>query len=108
MRMWMVNPGFLCRNHLLGEHSEIHKHRHNFEKKHNMTGRAKQIDPARMQERHDELVLEMEKRGYNHQSPYTQPDITYLPPMPEVDINFNLKDLKERCEECKGRINEYR
>ena len=34
MRMWMLNPKFLCRQHLLGEHSEIHKFRHNFVKKH--------------------------------------------------------------------------
>ena len=24
MRMWMVNPGFMCNKHLLGEHVECH------------------------------------------------------------------------------------
>jgi len=39
MRMWMIDPSLLCRKHLLGEHNEIHKHRHNFEKHHSVTGR---------------------------------------------------------------------
>ena len=102
--MWMVNPKLLCRKHLLGEHGEIHKHRHNFVKKHNMTGRAHQIDPTKMEERHDELALEMLERGYNHNSPYEQPDISYLPKMPEVDIAFNIKDLCERCPDCRKRV----
>ena len=25
MRMWMINPIFMCKSHLLGEHNEIHK-----------------------------------------------------------------------------------
>ena len=39
MRMWMIKPELLCRQHLLGEHSEIHKHKHNFEKGHSIKGR---------------------------------------------------------------------
>ena len=64
----MIEPKFLCRKHLLGEHGEIHKHKHNFEKKHNMTGRMGQIFPDKMQERHDLLAEEMLNRGYNHKS----------------------------------------
>ena len=104
MRMWMINPKLLCRKHLLGEHGEIHKHRHNFVKKHNMTGRAGQIDPYAMQERHDELALEMEARGYNHNSPYEKPDVSYLGDMPPVDLVLNIQDLSERCSACRSRI----
>jgi hypothetical protein len=102
--MWMVNPRCLCRKHLLGEHGEIHKHKHNFEKKHSMTGRIGQIEPASMEARHDELAIEMVRRGYNHKSPYIQPDVSYLPNM-TVGIHKSLADLQSRCEDCTKLIN---
>ena len=76
----MADPKTLCRNHLLGEHFELHKFRHMFVKKRDMTTRIKrnQIFPSLMKQRHDELVCEMIRRGYNHNSPYKQPDISYL------------------------------
>ncbi len=107
MRMWMIDPKFLCRKHLLGEHGEIHKFRHNFVKKHKMNGRIGQIEPHMMEKRHEELVIEMKKRGYKHNSPYKQPNIEYLPKM-LVDKNKSIKDLIERCDECEKRINENR
>ena len=105
MRMWMVNPKLMCRKHLLGEHGEIHKHRHNFEKKHSINKRIElgQIEPLSMEKRHDELAREMLRRGYNHNSPYTMPDISYLPDFQKnfkVDTNMSKKDLFSRCSEC--------
>ena len=106
----MVEPSVLCKNHLLGCHYEIHKHRHNFEKHHSMTGRIFPIvliEPDHMQDYHDKLVIEMIARGYNHKSEYIQPDISYLPigqQHARADIEYNLKDLCQRCEECKKRI----
>lgn len=102
MRMWLVDPRILCRKHLLGEHGEIHKHRHNFVKKHKMNGRIGQIDPSLMEKRHQELAEEMIIRGYTHASPYEQPDISYLPEM-KVDVNLALTDLLSRCNECEQR-----
>lgn len=109
MRMWMIDPVLLCREHLLGSHSEIHKHRHNFVKKHNMRGRLQapaQIAPLEMESRHDELVKEMKRRDYNHNSPYSQPDVSYLGKLLEskVDLDYNIRDLMNRCPECKSRI----
>lgn len=107
MRMWMIDPKLLCRKHLLGEHGEIHKHRHNFVKNHKMTGRifpVVLIEPLSMQTRHDELAEEMVSRGYNHKSPYTQPDINYLSKEEQtakVDNILSLKELLLRCPECK-------
>lgn len=106
-RMWMINPRMLCRKHLLEEHGDIHKHRHNFVKKHNMSGRKGQIFPLLMKERHDLLAEEMLRRGYEHESPYEQPDVSYLPGdvltcIPDID--WNIKDLSSRCDECAGRI----
>lgn len=110
MRMWMINPKLLCRKHLLGEHNEIHKHRHNFVKGYKIDGRIHpivQIEPISMQSRHDELAKEMVRRGYNHQSPFTQPNLNNYGDEvinAKVDINTSIKDLCERCEECKLRI----
>lgn len=103
MRMWMIDPRILCRKHLLGEHGEIHKHRHNFVKKHRMEGRRGQIEPKAMKKRHDELAKEMTNRGYNHKSPFIQPDTSHLPNM-EVDKKESLSLLLERCSECKKRL----
>ena len=111
--MWMVEPELLCRKHLLGEHSEIHKHRHNFVKRHRVTGRIFPIvliEPLSMQTRHDELAKEMLQRGYNHQSPYEQPNVEHLPEEElnaRVDIDVSLNELKNRCSECKNRIEKY-
>lgn len=107
MRMWMVDPKILCRKHLLGEHGEIHKHRHNFVKQHKMDGRIGQIEPKSMEKRHDILAKEMLKRGYNHQSPFSQPDISYLPKM-TVNKSDALSDLLSRCSECKKRYKKLR
>lgn len=108
MRMWMINPRTMCRKHLLGEHGEIHKHKHNFEKKHRISGRISPIvliEPSQMQTRHDELAREMLRRDYNHKSPYELPDLSYL----DVDerdakanVWYNINDLHNRCEECKS------
>jgi hypothetical protein len=110
MRMWMIDPRLLCDQHLLGEHGEIHKHKHNFVKRHNVVGRivpVVQIEPAKMQERHDELAEEMLRRGMNHQSPYEQPDVSYLPEWiqeAKVDTSISKSDLVSRCTICKIKI----
>ena len=114
MRMWMLPPIILCQQHLLGEHNEIHKHKHNFEKQHKMDGRIKpipQIIPVKMQERHDELAKEMLRRDRNHKSPYKMPSISYLPLKyltAKANIEFNINDLITRCSECKKRYIQYK
>lgn len=110
MRMWMLPPDQLCRRHLLGEHGEIHKFRHSFEKRHNMAGRLApvvQIAPQHMQARHDALAAEMVRRGFCHQSPYLQPDVSHLPAV-EVDIDYNRADLSARCAECAQLLETYK
>ena len=109
MRMWMIKPELLCTKHLLGEHGEIHKHRHNFVKKHNMHNRIawNQIEPKSMKTRHDALAEELLRRGYNHNSPYEMPDISYLPIDEQnyiVDVTSSHKDLCDRCEKCKEKL----
>ncbi len=106
MRMWQIDPKLLCKKHLLGEHYEIHKHKHNFEKHHSISGRISPIvliEPQNMKIRHDELVKEMIQRGYNHNSPYELPDLSYLPDnqrYAKADAGYNIADLFDRCSEC--------
>ena len=110
MRMWMINPKCLCNKHLLGEHGEIHKHRHNFTKCHSISGRLSpvvQIQPASMETRHNDLATEMIARGMNHKSPYTQPDISHLDSSQQnaqVDQRISYTDLVKRCPACRERI----
>lgn len=109
MRMWMIHPAQLCNKHLLGEHGELHKFHHNFVKQHRINGRISpvvQIEPASMQFRHDELAVEMLRRGMNHKSPYSMPDLSYLgeKAFVKVDPKVSLADLSNRCSKCAERI----
>lgn len=108
MRMWMLNPEYMCVKHIVGEHGEIHKHRHNFAKKHNMGKRLseRQIFPAYMKARHDELA-----KYINHKSEYEQPDISYLGDDGEIypdfiDYSRNMYDLCDRCPDCRKKFKE--
>ena len=74
MRIWDIEPRRLCRNHLLGEHRELHciwvvltqgkKGYSRHPETLRWRGRLKALYL-----RHAELVSEMERRGYNHKSP---------------------------------------
>ncbi len=74
MRIWDVKPERLCRSHLLGEHRELHaiwmiltqgkKGYSNHPETLRWKGKLKALYL-----RHDKLVGEMIKRGYNHNSP---------------------------------------
>lgn len=111
MRMWMVDPLYLCDRHLLGEHGEIHKHLPSFRKGYSVKGRftpVVQIQLNALVERHDQLAEEMIARGMNHSSPLTDvPDLQKIYPEYydlEVDIDISLADLYERCPRCRARI----
>ena len=74
MRIWDITPGKLCREHLLGEHRELHaiwsiitQNKQGYSK-HPETIRWKGKLKA-LYNRHERLVKEMNLRGYNHFSP---------------------------------------
>jgi len=73
MRIWDITPKKLCRNHLLGEHRELHAiwsiltNNKKGYSKHPETLRWKN-KLAALYLRHEKLVKEMEKRGYRHDS----------------------------------------
>jgi hypothetical protein len=81
MRIWDLPPSKLCRNHLLGEHSELHALWSILTKK--KKGYARHPETLRwrgklkaLYHRHDLLVKELVRRGYNHQSPLDQTQAT--------------------------------
>jgi hypothetical protein len=74
MRIWDLEPGRLCRQHLLGEHRELHalwviltKDKKGFAR-HPETLRWRGKLKA-LYQRHDALVAEMGRRGYRHATP---------------------------------------
>lgn len=106
-RMWGVDPRLLCRNHLLGEHREMHQEvgtlRNHPHGRAIVEGHAErgQVDTRKLQERHDELVEEMERRGFEHDSPLAYEDELALG---TIDVAANREDLAERCDACRERM----
>jgi hypothetical protein len=74
MRIWDISPQKLCRQHLLGEHSELHaiwsilvNNKKGFSKHPEILRWKGKLKALYL--RHEELVKEMLKRGYKHNSP---------------------------------------
>ena len=93
MRIWDVNPGYLNRQSLLGEHREIHGlfnvvfHRKKGYSRHPETLRWYGKLSA-LKGRHDLLVSEMLLRGYRHFSP--------MPAVEDKKKQFEFVDLPFR------------
>ena len=74
MRIWDISPKKLCRNHLLGEHRELHAiwsvlvNGKKGYAQHPETLRSKGKLKA-LYGRHEALVSGMSRRGYRHRSP---------------------------------------
>lgn len=73
MRVWDLPPNILCRNHLLGEHNEIHAIWNVITK--NKKGYSSHPETKRwigklkaLYLRHSLIVIEMQNRGYKHKS----------------------------------------
>lgn len=109
-RQWMIDPSDMCREHLLGEHKEVHQlvgsirnhpHGHAIADGHAEKG---QIDTSLIQERHDELVAEMRARGYDHDSPVKWDTAEYRAGIGSIDVQANRAELRERCPACATRM----
>lgn len=103
MRMWMIPPSLMCRQHLLGEHVECHMLLGTIRrgKSLGMYVADELVDTAMLAARHDELVLEMLSRGYNHNSPFDYNDALALG---RVNPIRSLGELSRRCSSCAERI----
>ena len=74
MRIWDIPTDKLCQNHLLGEHRELHTIWSILIK--NKKGYAHHPETLRWKGklkalyiRHEQQIIEMEKRGFKHKSP---------------------------------------
>ena len=67
------------------------------------------FEPRSLYQRHKDLADEMIKRGYNHKSPLYEIDCTWILDLPqeqqywEINRNEALKDLLDRCPECRSK-----
>ena len=97
--MWNVDPSRMCRRHLLGEHVECHMFVGVLNKGISVTGYLNNglLEIHNLRKRHDELVVEMLKRGYSHNKklPEFKEKV-----MGSIDTNINAAELKKRCKEC--------
>lgn len=102
MRMWKVDPTKMCRKHLLGEHVEMHMFVGSINKGISMEGYMSNglVDVCLIEERHEELVAEMDRRGYKHKSDLPKFN-WFAARRGSVDIEGNKKELARRCKECK-------
>ena len=108
MRMWMIDPSLMCRQHLLGEHNELHMLAGCLRLGRSILGYARRglVDATAVAVRHRELAAEMLRRGFQHHSP-----LDVVAPVPEepgqVDPNRSLKELLSRCSRCRERYSLY-
>ncbi len=96
----MVNPRLMCRKHLLGEHVELHMLVACMRNGISLQGffDNKLIETHNVIRRHEQLVREMKRRGFQHRSP--------LNDVPRqrggcVDRRANLAELARRCAKCR-------
>ncbi len=103
MRMWMVAPCLMCRQHLLGEHRELHALAGSLRAGRSIAGHISrgQLEPQNIKARHDAIVTEMVRRGYKHLTPLN--DIENAP-WGSVDRDRNIVELSRRCAKCRERI----
>jgi hypothetical protein len=110
MRMWLTNPKEMCRQHLLGEHVEMHMFVGTIRKGMSVEGYVSGglFEVDKILERHDELVIEMSRRGFHHGSPITQEQEEMILEWMKKNKNYgkvdsakNRLELANRCEECK-------
>ena len=97
----MVDPQTMCRKHLLGEHVECHMFNSTINKGISIGGYLDKglLEIHNLQKRHDELVKEMQRRGYQHKSP-----LVFYTAAKEgkIDADANCVELCRRCGNAGG------
>ena len=105
MRMWNIKPELMCRQHLLGEHYEIHKMIGNLRNSGKWTKSLTSkgfLEPQNAIKRHNELVKEMNLRNYKHKSTLNVSGLKL--PVGNVDVKKSIRDITQRCVECRERL----
>jgi len=107
MRMWMVDPQIMCRQHLLGEHVEIHMFVGAMSHGKSVKGYLEKglLEVQSLYARHEALVEEMKRRGYRHCSDVDEKWRT-AEAKGHVDRKKSLEELLKRCPRCEHRYSE--
>ena len=114
MRLWMVDPSTMCRQHLLGEHCECHMFYGAMKKGTKMDGYVNKhyLEVRSLQKRHDDLAIELVNRGYNHKSPLIV-ESCVLDSLSDfvrnslMNEHMGMVDLHTRCNECRIKYQKY-
>ena len=102
----MVDTWLMCRQHLLAEHADCHKLANMLNDGRSIRGVLANglAEIHSIAHRHEELVGELVKRGYNHESPL---DFDWTTELGEVDRVMNRVELYQRCEICRERMDTF-
>jgi hypothetical protein len=103
--MWMVNPEWMCRQHLLGEHVETHMFFGSLMKLKDVSGFIDKglLEFKSLNKRHDQLAAEISRRGYTHASPMGV--LKNFTPSNKISHSIvdrvkSEQELLSRCPEC--------
>ena len=108
MRIWDIPANKLCMKHLLGEHSELHGLWNILTQ--NKSGYSRHPETLRWKGklaalylRHEELVIELKKRNYQHKSDLNRVFATGLSIQEEFVYSYDeqLEILKDKGCKCK-------
>jgi hypothetical protein len=107
MRMWMLNPKILCKNHILGQHLELHMFLGVIREGKKLDGYIMNnlLEPLSIESYHNMIVEEMITRGMNHKTPIENASkiITTLPDAyyhKRINRMSAYKTLMDRCPKC--------
>ena len=106
MRQWNIDPQWMCRKHLLGEHTEMHMAVGTLRRGLSIAGflRDGLLDPATIVTRHNDIAAEMLRRGMNHVSPLDISDAElagYREGVSTINPDHNRRELARRCPDCR-------
>ena len=100
----MVNPRIMCREHLLGEHVEIHMFIGTINRKRSVKVYLEKglLEIHNLYNRHEELVKEMKRRGCQHHSEVDE-KWKFADKAGLINEKKSLAELTNRCLKCKRR-----
>jgi hypothetical protein len=100
----MVDPRIMCRQHLLGEHAEIHMFIGTISRGYSVEGYLEKglLEIHSLYDRHDELVIEMKRRNYKHNSTISK-KWKQARILGSIYKYKSLKQLIIRCSRCRER-----
>jgi hypothetical protein len=90
----------MCRQHLLGEHLELHMFVGTIRKGVSIDGYVRNgvVEVHNIRKRHEQLVKEMRRRGYQHHTPLS---FSHRRHVGQVNVQVSVRTLRKRCSECR-------